>query len=339
MTSERDPRTQGHDQIARLIAEAGPRPAPAAPLEQQVRTAVEQAWQQATVQRRLRRGARWAAAAAGLAVLTAGLLWVSLHRRALPRAADATLVAVRGDVTVRARHEQRLIAAGTHLPAGTTVQTANNGFVLMTVAADSMRLGPDSRLRIGPGGQVRLTAGRIYVETSEPARGAPPLIVKTPFGRVSHLGTQFQVQVDSASMAVSVRSGRVRVRDASGQVQHLTTGQEVEVLRGGQVQRRAVSPYGAQWAWVDALVPDLPIDGRPLSAFLDWYAHEMGLRLVLVGPGTAMAVRHTRLSGSIAGLTPSQALVAVMATTRFEYDTTVPGELRIRMPSPTSRGS
>ncbi len=339
MTSERDPRTHGQDQIARMIAEAGPRPAPAAPLEQQVRAAVEQAWQQATAQRRLRRGVRAFAAAAALVVLTAGLFWIGLNRRAVRAPADATLVAVRGDVTVQARPEQRLIAAGTHLPSGTTVQTASNGFVLMTVAADSMRLGPNSRLRIGPGGEVRLAAGRMYVETSESARDAPPLIVNTPFGWISHLGTQFQVRVDSAAMAVSVRSGQVRVRDVSGKVQHLIAGQEVDVLRGGQVQRRAVSPYGPQWAWVDALVPDLPIDGRPLSAFLDWYAHEMGLRLVLVGRGTANAVRHTRLSGSIAGLTPSQALVAIMATTRFEYDTKVPGELRIRMPSPTSRGS
>ena len=340
MTNELDPRARGHDQIARLIAEAGPRPAPAAQLEQQVRAAVEEAWQQAAARRRLRRGARWMAAAASLTVLTAGLLWVGLYRHAVPAAAaDATLLAVRGDVTVQARHEQRLIAAGSRLPAGTTVQSASNGFVLMTVAADSLRLGPNSRLRIGAGGEVRLAAGRMYVETSEPARGAPPLVVKTPFGRVSHLGTQFQVRVRATAMAVSVRSGHVRVKDASGQVQHLAAGQEVQVLAGGQVQRRAVSPYGPQWAWADALVPDLPIDGRPLSAFLDWYAHEMGLHLVLVGQGTAAALRHTRLSGSIAGLTPNQALVAVMATTRFEYDTKVPGELRISMPGPTSRGS
>jgi len=57
----------------------------------------------------------------------------------------------------------------------------------------------------------------------------------------------------------------------------------------------------------------------------------MGLKLVLLGSGTAASVRHTVLSGSIAGMTPDQALVAVMATTHFEYDRKVPGELRIRM--------
>lgn len=339
MTSERDPRAEGQDRIAQVIAQAGPRPAPTAEIEQRVRAAVEQAWQQSNEQRRVRRSARWVAMAAGLAALTAGLLWVGLRHAAAPEPADATLVAARGDVTVRARHDQRLIAAGTRLPRGTLVQTAKNGFVLMSVAADSIRVGPNSRLQVGAGGRVRLLAGRIYVETIDSARSAPPLSVRTPFGQVSHLGTQFQVVLEPDAMAVSVRSGHVRVRDFSGQVQHLVAGQEVQVLSGGSVRRLAVSPYGPQWAWADALVPDLPIDGRPLSAFLNWYAHETGLKLVIMGRGTADAVRHTRLSGSIAGLSPNQALVAVMATTRFEYDTNVPGELRIRMPNPTGRGS
>jgi hypothetical protein len=37
------------------------------------------------------------------------------------------------------------------------------------------------------------------------------------------------------------------------------------------------------------------------------------------------------LSGSVAGMTPDQALDAVMASTRFEYDKKIPGELRISM--------
>lgn len=330
MIHDRDPRSDGPDDIGRLIASAGPRPEPARQIEETVRSAVELAWRESVDRRNAHRRQRWLAVAATLVAITGGLLWFAERHDSVVPPADATLLAVRGDVTVAAAHEQRLIVAGSRLPLGTMVRTGKNGFALMTVARESLRVGPDSRLRIGSGGHVRLSDGRIYVETSGP-RGGPPLIVRTPFGRVSHLGTQFQVVVGSTGMAVSVRSGHVRVTEASGYAERLTIGEGVEVLRGGAVQRIAVKPYGPDWAWADSLVPDLPIDGRPLSEFLAWYTRETGLKLVLLGQGTAAAVRHTILSGSIAGLTPDQALEAVMASTRFAYDRKRPGELRIRM--------
>jgi ferric-dicitrate binding protein FerR (iron transport regulator) len=332
MSNERDRRSEGLDEIAQLIARAGPRPEPAVEIEQSVRAAVESAWQEANAQRSAQRRTRWLAVAASLAAITGGLLWVGMRHRIARMPADTTLLAVRGGVTVNAA-DRRLVVAGSHLPVGTTLGTSKDGFVLMTVAAESVRVGPGSRVRIGPGGRLRLSAGRIYVETTGTGHAGAPLIVSTPFGRISHLGTQFQVVVGASDMAVSVRSGHVRVKDYTGNVQRLRAGEEVEVLSGGAVRRSEIRPYGPDWAWADSLVPDLPIDGRPLTDFLDWYSRETGLRLVLLGPGTAAAIHHTVLSGSIAGMTPNQALVAVMATTRFKYDTKVPGELRIRMRS------
>lgn len=338
MNTDRDSRSHGPDDIAQLIARAGRRPSPEAQIDRTVRAAVEQAWQESNVRRSMRRRTRWFAAAATLVALTGGLLWFGLRQWVEQTPSDATLLAVRGDVTVTVKPKRQLVVAGSHLPTGTTMRTGKSGFVLMSDAAESVRLGPQSRLRIGSGGQVQLSKGRIYVETSGLDQPGPPLIVKTPFGRISHLGTQFQVVVDSAAMAVSVRSGHVRVRESSGSEQRLTAGQGVQVLRGGGVRRMAVRPFGPDWAWANSMLPDLPIDGRPLSEFLAWYTREMGLKLVLLGPGTAAAVQHTVLSGTIAGLTPSQALAAVMATTRLAYDTKVPGELRIRMQRRADRG-
>lgn len=336
MTDHTEGRSRQSDEIARLIASAGPRRAPAPQIEQSVRAAVEQAWISSAGRRRGRRRALlWLASAASVTLMSAGLLWFALHRPLTSISADATLLATRGTVTVTAAHDKQLIVAGSRLPVGTTVDTARDGFVLMTVAAESMRLGPDSRLRIGRGGHVSLSRGRIYVETVDRRHFGPPLLVDTPFGRVSHLGTQFQVVVSGGAMAVSVRSGHVRVSESAGREQRLAAGQEVEVWNGGEVRHMKVLPYGAAWAWADSLLPDFPINGRPLSDFLAWYTHEMGLKLVLVGPKTAAAVRRTLLSGSIAGLTPGQALAAVMASTHFVYDQDVPGELRIRMRSRT----
>ncbi len=319
------------DDVGRLIALAGRRPAPDAKMQESVRGAVEQAWNATVAQRNFRRRSLWLSAAATVAAITVGLLWLGVGREPIAPSDAATFVAARGEARIGGVPDHELVVAGSRLPSGTTVRTGASGFVLLTVASVGVRIGPDTTLKLGRPGRVTLSSGRLYAETAAPAAPGPTFVVATPFGRVSHLGTEFQVVVASGSMDVSVRSGRVRVAEANGPVNTLTRGEGVEVVRGGTVRRIAVTPYGASWSWVDTLEPDFPIDGRSLADFLAWYARETGLRLVLLGGRTAAAVGHTTLSGSIAGLTPNQALAAVMATTGFEYDMTVPGELRIRM--------
>lgn len=49
-------------------------------------------------------------------------------------------------------------------------------------------------------------------------------------------------------------------------------------MRGGGVQCLSISSYGPDWAWANSLVPD----------FLSWYAREMGMKLVLLGPGATI---------------------------------------------------
>jgi ferric-dicitrate binding protein FerR (iron transport regulator) len=308
-------------------------------MQEAVRAAVEQAWNESISQRNLRRRSLWLAAAAVVAAMAVGSFWLGAGRRLIVAPDVATFVAARGEVGILGTPGHELVVAGTALPAGVTVRTGASGFVLLTVASVGVRIGPDTTLRLDGPGHLSLAGGRLYAETAFPQTPGPSLVVGTPFGRVSHLGTQFQLGVASESMDVSVRSGRVRVTESDGRAQILARGQGIEVSGNGAVRRIAVAPYGAGWAWVDTLEPDFPIDGRSLAEFLSWYTRETGLRLVLLGGMTAAAVGHTTLSGSIAGLTPNQALAAVMATTGFEYDMTVPGELRIRMRGAGARGT
>ena len=338
MKKANDSAASAMDEVGALIVQAGRRPSPAAEMQESVRDAVEQAWNESISRRRFRRRSLWLSAAASLAAITAGLLWVGSRHEPMARADVATFIAARGLVSVSGTPSQELVVAGRQLPAGTTVSTGSSGYALITVASAAVRIGPDTTLLLEKTGHVRLTGGRLYGETAVPETAGPPLVVDTPFGRVSHFGTQFQVLVASQSMDVSVRSGRVSVTESDGLRQRLERGEGIEVLRDGAVHRISVSPFGASWAWVNTLEPDFPIDGRSLADFLAWYARETGLKLVLLGGTTAVAVGHTTLSGSIAGLTPNQALAAVVATTGFEYDMTVPGELRIRLRGAAPRG-
>jgi ferric-dicitrate binding protein FerR (iron transport regulator) len=331
MKEDHDPRSDAADDVGSLIARAGRRPSPDAQMQEAVRAAVSQAWNESVSQRNFRRRSLWLAAAASLAAVTTGLFWLGTRHEAAAPVEVATFVAARGPVSVSGTPSQELVVAGRQLPAGTSVRTGASGYALITVASVAVRIGPGTTLLLGKDGRVRLTGGRLYGETAVPRSPGPALLVETPFGWVSHFGTEFQVAVAPDGMDVSVRSGHVRVTEDDGRVQRLARGEGLEVLRDGAVHRISVSPFGASWAWVNALEPDFPIDGRSLADFLDWYARETGLKLVLLGGTTARAVSHTTLSGSIAGLTPNQALAAVIATTGFEYDMTVPGELRIRM--------
>ncbi len=327
------------DDIARLIAAAGRRPTPDAAVRESVRAAVERAWLEETARRRGRRAYRWAAAAAVVASAV-GLAWFGL-RGGVSEAPTTvgTLVAARGTVHLTSPSDRGPIVAGSRLDAGTVVRTGANGYLLLTSAAIDLRVGPGTVLDLDHPGHVQLTHGRIYVDSGPEGVAHEPLVVDTPFGRVNHLGTQFQVVVHSSSMWVGVRSGRVSVNGRSGRRETLARGQGVAVYPGGAVQRMAITPYGREWAWVNTLTPDFPIDGRPLSEFLAWYTRETGRRLELQGPATQAAIDQTRLSGSIAGLTPTEALAAVMATTRLQYDMNSPGELRIGIRGASAKGN
>ena len=339
MRSNGDKDRAESDDIARLIAAAGRRPAPYGAVRESVRAAVEQEWLQATGRRRARRAFRWAAAAAIVATAV-GLGWLGLRDGTSEAPAPVgTLVAARGAVHLTSASDRGPIVAGSRLQAGTSVGTGASGYLLLTVASLDLRVGPGTVLDLDRPGHVQLTHGRIYVDSGPEGDAHEPLVVDTPFGRVSHLGTQFQVVVRSSSMWVGVRSGRVSVRERSGRHETLERGQAAAVERGGAMERMAVAPYGRSWAWVNTLTPDFPIDGRPLSEFLAWYVRETGRKLELQGPATQAAIDQTRLSGSIAGLTPTEALVAVMATTRLQYDMNSPGELRIRLRGVATHGN
>ena len=326
------------DDIARLISAAGRRPAPDAAVRESVRAAVERVWLEETGRRQGRRALRWAAAAA-VAAIAVGLTWFGLRGGVSEAPMQVgTLVAARGTVHLTSPSDRGPIVAGSRLDAGTTVRTGANGYLLLTAESIDLRIGPRSELDLDRPGHVTLTHGRIYVDSGPGDVAHEPLVVDTPFGRVNHLGTQFQVVVHSSSMWVSVRSGRVNVNERSGRRETLTRGQGVAVYRGGAVERLAIAPYGHSWAWVSTLTPDFPIDGRPLSEFLAWYTRETGRTLALQGSATQAAIDQTRLSGSIAGLTPTQALAAVMATTRLQYDMNSPGELRIGIRGVSAQG-
>lgn len=137
-------------------------------------------------------------------------------------------------------------------------------------------------------------------------------------------------------MRLRVREGRVEWHARTGGFEQSGSGEQLMIAGDGTVERRPMPVYGEDWDWAAATAPGIEIEGIPLSRFLAWVGRELGREITYSTPATAVDAAGVVVHGSIAGLTPAQALDAVLATTRMHA---VPADGRIIVGSdrPTPR--
>ena len=119
--------------------------------------------------------------------------------------------------------------------------------------------------------------------------------------------------------------------DPSGTSEQLTAGEQLFVAPDGAHSRATAAASGSDWSWIGELAPPFDIEGRPLGDFLDWVARETGRRVVFVDTQTEAEAASAVLHGSVAGLSPDEALQAVLPTTRLR-STLRDGDLLLEMP-------
>lgn len=259
------------------------------------------------------------AVAAGLAacgILVVGLLSRDNGPRSVrvpvPPPVAALLVRA-GDVTVT--------GPGTHLQAGSAVATGKSGrAALRLVGGASLRVDVSSRIRLESATLVALEQGAIYVD-SDPRLPSVPVAIDTPLATVRHVGTQFEVRLleDASARAPSSLALRVTVREGVVEVGHGSRGHEARAgaeltLRAdGSIERDTAAVQGPTWEWTQHAAPAFEIEGETLATFLDWVSRETGLRWRYAEPGLQRIARETILHGSVAGLTPEEALSVVLA--------------------------
>jgi ferric-dicitrate binding protein FerR (iron transport regulator) len=314
------------DPMARLLADAGPRTLPPAEIQADVRRAVHQAWMEETARRARGRRRRWLAAASVLLALGA-VVTAAVRLRTPPQGA-AMLLASRGAVDITSDDRHRATTGGSTLGAGTHIRTGRDGMALLAVGGASLRVGPDSELSLQSADRMQLSRGRLFLDFATRAGHPQELVVRTPLGEVEHLGTQFQVRLDEGQMTVMVREGRVRVTTAVGE-QLLDEHEAAEIDSSGHARVHAEPAFGTAWEWTNRLHPDFPIEGVTFAEFLDWFTHETGRPVRYASSSARAAAHNTRLSGSIAGLSPQEALTAVTASTQFVVEPLAGGELQV----------
>jgi len=260
---------------------------------------------------------RWATLAAGLA---ATALIASILLQVFVKTPPFGVVARvdRGTMVSRSKLlPDRLVEARSVLHAG-DVLVARGPVLVELQGGGTLRVARGSRLEITGTDAVFLDRGEVYMDFPPGLNRAPAFAVRTPLGVIEHLGTQFDVAVGS-DLRVRVREGSVRLRRGS-QTETAGAGTELVVPRVGQASEHAIPSHGPEWAWVEALEPDYPIENRKLSDFLQWAARESGGHLHYVDEHAREVAERTRLHGSIQGLSVTDALETVLATTSLRYN-------------------
>jgi ferric-dicitrate binding protein FerR (iron transport regulator) len=186
----------------------------------------------------------------------------------------------------------------------------------------NLRVARASAIKLISSNAVELDRGELYVDIPPADRPRETFMVITPAGEFRHVGTQFAVAIVGGATRLRVREGTVRWHAAEGDSADTTVdaGTEVMIERGKAVTRQEISAAGRDWAWAEAMAPDMDIENRPLLEFLSWAARETGRTLVLGDDAARRQAATIRMHGNVRGLTTIEALHAVMAATSLRFE-------------------
>ena len=334
------PGDRSRDDVAEVIRAIGPRHTAPADLADRVQSRVRAHWES---ERRSRRA--WRLRSVGLAIaaamvigITASVVTTRTTGTAPIAGTAATVDLVLDSAWLQASPTSAVAALrrGDRVALGAEVATEGRGRVAMTLGSGhSMRLDAGTRVTIISDRIIALARGAVYLDSRTVAdRAAGSVEVRTPFGVVRDVGTQFEVRAGDGALSVQVREGQVAVTVAGGKVVTVDAGRQVRLTANGDTVSEATAAGALDW--LSSVTPMIDVDGRSLYAFLEWAARERGLGLSFASAELAATARTIVLSGSLQGMTIDEALEAVLATSRLS-PAVDNGVLHVR-PASGSRG-
>jgi ferric-dicitrate binding protein FerR (iron transport regulator) len=310
------------DDLETLLRATGRRPSASPDRTERVEAAVRAHWRDDR-RRELRR--RRARTAGLLAVITlAGTAWAAqswLRRTTVSPPRTVARVDMIADAawSYGAPAERSTpLHSGDAVVAGTDVATGSRGRIALALSSGhSVRLDTETRVTLLSESEITLDRGAVYVDSRGDGPSTGSLRVHTPLAIVRDEGTQFEVRWLSGIVRIRVREGKV-VAAVSGSSFHVDAGHQLQLRQNGIVTREAIGS-DQDVDWIEGITPMLDINGRSLSAFLEWMARERGLQLRFATPEIAASAPGITLNGSIAGMTLDQALESVLSTCRMVH--------------------
>jgi ferric-dicitrate binding protein FerR (iron transport regulator) len=316
--------------FANLMKLAGERPEIPLSVESRVYHQVQKEWQAATVEpnadkvyekvhkswrRNTLRGTllRWMVPAGVAATVAITMMFVS-QPEPVPLMVAATVSRVVGTGPISSVYTE-----GAPVHAGDVISTGSDeGLSLLLARSESLRIDENTRIRVDAADQFTLLSGRIYADTGQFVYRNGGLKIDTEFGVVTDVGTQFSVATTDQSLDVAVREGRVDVRNQSA-TYAARMGERLTLVQDEGASVTDLDTHDEYWDWVVELTPTFDMTNKSLLDFLKWAARETGRELQFGSNESRMFAMRTDVHGSADGLTPDEALEAVLATTTVRY--------------------
>lgn len=301
------------DKLAELVAKAGPRTAPPAALEAEVRAAVHAEWLHLTQARKVRQRHRWLSAAAVLLV-AAGTGWLTLRMNTDATGPTAPLIATVTQWHGAAVLNDAALNVRSEIHGGDSLHTQADGSLRVELSNGiSVRIDRNTQLRWLDSDELQLQQGAVYVDSAD---NAAALTIHTAQGDVTHLGTRYLIETDAQRLRVAVREGRVAIQTGTTEVT-VDSLQQVQLTGEGSVQRSDLSMNDDLWQWADTLAQPFALENRSVAEFLQWVSRETGYELRYASSDIQQTATRTLLHGEQTTQTPLQALQTVLAATDF----------------------
>jgi ferric-dicitrate binding protein FerR (iron transport regulator) len=310
------------DGIGPLVRLAGRRPLPDHAPMLRARAAAHAEWARVVRWRAWRMslsiGTIAALAIAGLGALT----WIGMRPAPAPAPGleIATLQTLTGALFVTSVDVGRRVVADTGAPlrAGDRIDTSEGSRAALSLHSGiSIRFDSATSAVLDSAGRLTLDRGAVYVDANHVSQDSG-LAVHTAFGNVHHVGTQFEVRLHDGRLRVSVREGVVAVERGDRRWTS-RAGERLLLDADTLIERQPIATSGADWRWVNELAQPFRLEGATVRRFLDWASRELGVRWEYEDTATQRRVDQVVLHGSVEGLTPEEALAAVLPTCGLSF--------------------
>ncbi len=333
MTTDSNKPDRGDDEqsLGNLLRLAGERPEIPLSIESRVYHRVQREWQVSTkepngesvyaeVHKSWKRGTgrgrflRWLAPIGVAASAILALVLLSQPEQALAPSVVATVASIVAPTPTTVGFEE-----GAPVYSGDVIETGPGGGLSLLLARNAtLRIDENTRVRIDESDRIALLSGQIYADTGEYIYRDDGLVIDTPLGVVRDIGTQFAILANPGSLDVSVREGRVEVDHES--VAHTARmGERLTLGTGRSASVSELDTHDEYWGWIVDLTPAYDTTNKSLLDFLKWASRETGRELRFESDESRMLAMRTDVHGSVTGLTPDEALEAILSTTLLEY--------------------
>ena len=181
----------------------------------------------------------------------------------------------------------------------------------------SLRIDEFTEVAMVTPSRVRLTRGRVYVDTIH-RTADERLEIETPAGVASDVGTQFEVRYLADDLRIRVREGQVVLQTSQARIDS-SAGEEMVLDGDHNLIRTRIAGDDPEWQWVGTVAPTPSGDHPRVSTVLRWVARETGQELRFASPEAESRAEKETLNRSVENMTPLQALEVVQQITDFDY--------------------